>query len=225
MINDFLEKGFAMNEPKTALKTAGLVAILRGLHPSEAQAVGEVLYNSGFRSLEVPLNSPEPFKSIEILRRVLPEDAVVGAGTVLTVEQVRDCHAAGAQIIVSPNTNVKVIEETVALGMDSFPGAATPSNAFDAIQAGAKNVKIFPAEQVGLAGFKAWTAVIPNEIGLIPVGGINEENMAQWVDAGATGFGIGSSLYKSGRSLEDLKTRADNLVTAYKTTHEMRKSA
>ncbi|MGP9785265.1 2-dehydro-3-deoxy-6-phosphogalactonate aldolase [Glutamicibacter sp. 287] len=214
-----------MNELTTTLKAAGLVAILRGLHPSEAQGVGEALYASGFRSLEVPLNSPEPLKSIEILRGALPEDAVVGAGTVLTVDQVRSCQDAGSQIIVSPNTNVRVIQETVALGMDSFPGAATPSNAFDAIEAGAKNVKIFPAEQVGLAGFKAWTAVIPSGIGLIPVGGINEENMAQWLEAGATGFGIGSSLYKSGRSLEDLKTRAGNLVSAYQTIHEMRKSA
>ena len=214
-----------MNAPTSTLNTAGLVAILRGLHPSEAQAVGEVLYASGFRSLEVPLNSPDPLQSIELLRKVLPEDAVVGAGTVLNVEQVRSCYAAGSQIIVSPNTNVRVIQETVALGMDSFPGAATPSNAFDAIEAGAKNVKIFPAEQVGLAGFKAWTAVLPAEIGLIPVGGINEENMAQWLDAGATGFGIGSSLYKSGRSIEDLKTRAGKLVAAYQTIHEMRKSA
>ncbi|MGO2806716.1 MAG: 2-dehydro-3-deoxy-6-phosphogalactonate aldolase [Glutamicibacter arilaitensis] len=214
-----------MNELTTTLKAAGLVAILRGLCPSQAQGVGEALYASGFRSLEVPLNSPEPLKSIEILRGALPEDAVVGAGTVLTVDQVRSCHEAGSQIIVSPNTNVRVIQETVALGMDSFPGAATPSNAFDAIEAGATNVKIFPAEQVGLAGFKAWTAVIPSGIGLIPVGGINEENMAQWLEAGATGFGIGSSLYKSGRSLEDLKTRAGNLVSAYQTIHEMRKSA
>ncbi|MGP9784284.1 2-dehydro-3-deoxy-6-phosphogalactonate aldolase [Arthrobacter sp. MYb211] len=214
-----------MNETPSPLHPSGLVAILRGLDPAQAQAVGESLYASGFRALEVPLNSPEPLKSIEILRRVLPADAVVGAGTVLTVSQVRACHGAGSQIIVSPNTNLKVIEETVALGMDSFPGAATPSNAFDAIEAGAQNVKIFPAEQVGLVGFKAWTAVIPKEIRLLPVGGITEENMQVWAEAGATGFGIGSSLYKAGRSLEDLKTRADKLVHAYRTIHEMRKSA
>lgn len=214
-----------MNETPSSLHPSGLVAILRGLDPAEAQAVGESLYASGFRALEVPLNSPEPLESIEILRRVLPADAVVGAGTVLTVEQVRSCHSAGSQIIVSPNTNLKVIAETVALGMDSFPGAATPSNAFDAIEAGARNVKIFPAEQVGLAGFKAWTAVIPKEIRLLPVGGITEENMQVWAECGATGFGIGSSLYKAGRSLEDLKTRADKLVHAYRTIHEMRESA
>lgn len=214
-----------MNQNPSALHPSGLVAILRGIEPSEAQAVGQCLYDSGFRSLEVPLNSPDPLASISILRHTLPADALVGAGTVLNVEQVRSCHAAGAQIIVSPNTNARVISETVALGMDSFPGAATPSNAFDAIEAGAKNVKIFPAEQVGLAGFKAWTAVLPAGIGLIPVGGIDEENMSQWVDAGATGFGIGSSLYKAGRSLEDLKTRADKIVHAYQTIHEMRKSA
>lgn len=214
-----------MNPIPSQVNTAGLVAILRGLDPAEAQAVGETLYASGFRALEVPLNSPDPLRSIEIMRRVLPTDAVVGAGTVLTVDQVRACHGAGSQIIVSPNTNVKVIAETVALGMDSFPGAAIPSNAFDAIEAGAKNVKIFPAEQVGLAGFKAWTAVIPKEIGLIPVGGITEENMAEWVAAGATGFGIGSSLYKQGRTIEELRIRADKLVRAYEMIHEMRESA
>ncbi|MGO2032006.1 2-dehydro-3-deoxy-6-phosphogalactonate aldolase [Glutamicibacter ardleyensis] len=214
-----------MNETPSPLHPSGLVAILRGLVPAQAQAVGESLYASGFRALEVPLNSPEPLESIEILRRVLPADAVVGAGTVLTVGQVRSCHSAGSQIIVSPNTNLKVIAETVTLGMDSFPGAATPSNAFDAIEAGARNVKIFPAEQVGLAGFKAWTAVIPKEIRLLPVGGITEENMQVWAESGATGFGIGSSLYKAGRSLEDLKTRADKLVHAYRTIQEMRESA
>jgi 2-dehydro-3-deoxyphosphogalactonate aldolase len=205
--------------------STGLVAILRGLHPDEAEAVGACLYEAGFRSLEVPLNSPDPLKSIKILRSTLPADVRVGAGTVLNVEQVRACKAAGAQIIVSPNTNVNVIAETVALGMDSFPGAATPSNAFDAIEAGARNVKIFPAEQVGLGGFKAWTAVIPLEIGLIPVGGVNEENMGEWVDAGATGFGIGSALYKPGRGIEDLRVRATNIVRAYNTIHETRKSA
>ncbi|MGP5048811.1 2-dehydro-3-deoxy-6-phosphogalactonate aldolase [Glutamicibacter ardleyensis] len=207
------------------LHPSGLVAILRGMNPAEAQAVGESLYASGFRALEVPLNSPQPLRSIEILRSTLPADAVVGAGTVLSVEQVRSCHAAGSQIIVSPSTNINVIKETVALGMDSFPGAATPSNAFDAIEAGAKNVKIFPAEQVGLAGFKAWTSVIPQNIRLLPVGGISEENMFEWAEAGATGFGIGSSLYKAGRSLDDLKKRADKLVDAYRTIHEMRNSA
>lgn len=214
-----------MNDNSLPLHPSGLVAILRGLKPAEAKAVGESLYASGFRALEVPLNSPNPLKSIEILRRALPEDVLVGAGTVLNSEQVRSCHSAGAQLIVSPNTNLKVITETIALGMDSFPGAATPSNAFDAIDAGAKNVKIFPAEQVGLAGFKAWTSVVPEEIRLIPVGGISAENMQAWADAGATGFGIGSSLYKAGRSLEDLKIQADKLVHAYQTINEMRKSA
>lgn len=213
-----------MNQITSQLSPSGLVAILRGLEPSEAEAVGECLYASGFRSLEVPLNSPEPLRSIEILRSALPADAVVGAGTVLTINQVRDSHAAGSQIIVSPNTNVGVIEETVALGMGSFPGAATPSNAFDAIGAGARNVKIFPAEQVGITGFKAWTAVIPKKIRLLPVGGITEDNMQTWAEAGATGFGIGSSLYKAGRSLKDLKTRADKLVLAYQMINAMRES-
>lgn len=204
---------------------AGLVAILRGLPPENAEAVGKVLYTAGFRTLEVPLNSPEPYESIAILRAALPADCVVGAGTVLTVEQVQASQDAGAQIIVSPNTNVEVIRATVDAGMESFPGAATPSEAFAAVAAGAKHIKIFPVEQVGLAGYKAWRAVLPTDTGIIPVGGINAENMDDWVEAGATGFGIASALYTPGLDMEELSARATAIVEAWNRTQETRKSA
>jgi 2-dehydro-3-deoxyphosphogalactonate aldolase len=164
--------------------------------------------------VEVPLNSPEPLRTITILRALLPDDCLVGAGTVLTAEQVRLCHDAGAQIIVSPNTDTGVITETLELGMQSLPGTATPSEAFRAIGAGATRIKIFPAAQVGFDGLKAWTAVVPREIGLIPVGGVDRSNIGAWLAAGATGLGIGSSLYRPGITVEDLRQRAISLIEA-----------
>ena len=199
-------------QPRTFI---GLIAILRGLTVSDAVPVGECLYESGFRTLEVPLNSPDPLLTISALKEALPANCMVGAGTVLTVKQVRKCHEAGAQIIVSPNTDVAVIAETIRLGMLSFPGAATPSDAFAAIGAGATSVKIFPADQVGINGLKAWTAVVPKEIGLIPVGGVDAANIGEWMAAGATGFGIGSSLYKPGIAVEELRQRAIAMIAAW----------
>ncbi|TFC93543.1 2-dehydro-3-deoxy-6-phosphogalactonate aldolase [Cryobacterium sp. TMT3-29-2] len=206
-----------MTESSSALPRTfiGLIAILRGLTVSDAVPVGECLYESGFRTLEVPLNSPDPLLTISALKEALPANCMVGAGTVLTVKQVRQCHEAGAQIIVSPNTDVAVIAETIRLGMLSFPGAATPSDAFAAIGAGATSVKIFPADQVGINGLKAWTAVVPKEIGLIPVGGVDAANIGEWMAAGATGFGIGSSLYKPGIAVEELRQRAIAMIAAW----------
>ncbi|TFD03993.1 2-dehydro-3-deoxy-6-phosphogalactonate aldolase [Cryobacterium sinapicolor] len=206
-----------MTESSSALPRTfiGLIAILRGLTVSDAVSVGECLYESGFRTLEVPLNSPDPLLTISALKEALPANCMVGAGTVLTVKQVRQCHEAGAQIIVSPNTDVAVIAETIRLGMLSFPGAATPSDAFAAIGAGATSVKIFPADQVGINGLKAWTAVVPKEIGLIPVGGVDAANIGEWMAAGATGFGIGSSLYKPGIAVEELRQRAIAMIAAW----------
>lgn len=191
-----------------------LIAILRGLTKDEAGRIGQCLYDAGFRSMEVPLNSPDPLRTMSTLRGALPADCIVGAGTVTTVDQVRLCCDAGAQIIVSPNTNVAVIAETVHLGMGSYPGAATPSEAFTAVGAGAGSVKIFPAEQVGFAGLKAWTAVLPKGIGLIPVGGVDASNIETWLNAGATGFGIGSALFKPGIAVEDLHQRAVGMTEA-----------
>jgi 2-dehydro-3-deoxyphosphogalactonate aldolase len=192
----------------------GLIGILRGLHPHEAADVGQCLYDAGLRTLEVPLNSPDPFASVAAMRAALPADCVVGAGTVLTVEDVRRCLDAGAQVVVSPNTDVHVIAETVRLGMASLPGAATPSEAFSALAAGADGVKVFPAEQVGVAGMRAWTAVLPAGVGLVPVGGVHADNLADWLRAGATGFGIGSSLYTPGTGVDELSRRARALVEA-----------
>ena len=198
-----------------ATPPTGLIAILRGLTDAEAPGVGRCLYDAGFRVLEVPLNSPEPLRTISTLRTTLPADCLVGAGTVLTVDQVGHCHEAGAQLIVSPNTNPDVIRATVRLELQSFPGAATPSEAFTAIAAGARHVKVFPANQVGIAGLKAWTAVIPREISLIPVGGVDRVDFGAWLGAGATGFGIGSALYTPGISVEILRQRAVSLCTAW----------
>jgi 2-dehydro-3-deoxyphosphogalactonate aldolase len=198
----------------------GLIAILRGLTPHEAPAVGTALRDAGIRILEVPLNSPEPYRSIRLLRDIVSPRCLVGAGTVLTAAEVRAALAAGAQLIVSPNTNAAVVTETVRLGMRSFPGAATPSEAISAIAAGARAVKVFPAAQVGPAGMRAWTAVLPAGIELIPVGGISSPDFPAWVAAGATGFGIGSALYTPGTPVPVLITRARALLSAWKSASE-----
>jgi 2-dehydro-3-deoxyphosphogalactonate aldolase len=191
-----------------------LVAILRGLTEPDAATVGACLYEAGFRALEVPLNSPDPLRTITTLRALLPVDCLVGAGTVVTGDQVQQCHDAGAQIIVSPNTNVDVITRTRSLGMQSLPGAATPTEAFTALGAGADLIKIFPAEQVGIAGLKAWAVVLPPRTGLIPVGGVDHANAAAWLRAGAAGLGVGSSLYTPGITVDDLRLRAISLIAA-----------
>lgn len=195
-----------------------LIAILRGVTDQEAVDVGRCLYDAGFRALEIPLNSPDPLRSIEAFRAAVPDDCAVGAGTVLTVEQVRQCREAGAEMIISPNTDPAVIRETVRLGMESFPGAATPTEAFAALAAGARSIKIFPADQVGTAGLRAWTAVIPRGTGLLPVGGVDASNLAAWRAAGATGFGIGSSLYRAGIEIDELRRRAAGILAAWAAT-------
>jgi 2-dehydro-3-deoxyphosphogalactonate aldolase len=192
-----------------------LIAILRGVRPEEVREVGDTLYGAGFRSLEVPLNSPDPFASIGALRGHLPQDALVGAGTVVDTADVGRAQDVGAQTIVSPHTDPDVVAETVRRGMRSYPGAATPSDAFAALRAGTRTVKVFPSQQVGAAGLKAWREVLPADVELLPVGGIDAGSLAGWVAAGATGFGVGSALYRAGRDLEDLRTRAAALVEAW----------
>ncbi len=141
----------------------GLIAILRGVTPSDAVAIGRALYRAGFRSIEVPLNSPEPFRSIQAIRNELPEDCRVGAGTVVTVADVARAHEVGSSIIVSPNTNPDVVRQTVALGMASYPGAATPTEAFTAVQAGARSIKLIRSAAVGTGGMHAWSSVLPGD--------------------------------------------------------------
>ena len=202
---------------KQALAKNGLIAILRGLHPQEAQAIGKVLYDEGFRTLEVPLNSPQPYDSIRILRDSLPADCLVGAGTVLTPEQVEQVKAAGGQVIVMPHSDPKVLRAAKAAGLYLSPGVATPTEAFAALAEGADVLKMFPAEQMGPAVVKAWLAVLPVGTLLIPVGGITPDNMQVFLDAGVAGFGLGSGLFKPGLTPQEVAVRAKAYMSAWNT--------
>ena len=204
----------ALDTFHAAVRQLPLVAILRGLTPAEAPAVGDALVHAGFRLLEVPLNSPQPLDSIALLMQRFP-DALVGAGTVLTAQQVRDVHGAGGALIVAPNFNAEVVTEAARLGMVSLPGVATPTEAFGALAAGATGLKLFPAEAASPAVVKAWLAVLPKGTPLMPVGGITPANMAAWREAGATGFGIGSALYKPGKSADAVREDAQRFVAAW----------
>ena len=201
---------------KQALAQNGLIAILRGLHPQEAAAVGEVLYAAGFRVIEVPLNSPSPYESIAILRKALPADCLIGAGTVLTPEQVELVKEAGGQVIVMPHSDAKVLRAAKAAGLYLSPGVATPTEAFAALAEGADVLKLFPAEQMGPSVIKAWLAVLPAGTLLLPVGGITPDNMQVFTDAGAKGFGLGSGLFKPGMTVDQVASRAQAYVAAWK---------
>jgi 2-dehydro-3-deoxyphosphogalactonate aldolase len=192
-----------------------LVAILRGLEPAHAVAIGEALFESGFRTLEVPLNRPGALQCIELLARALPGTALVGGGTMLTVADVDAVHGAGGRLMVSPNCDVRVIARAVALDMLCAPGVATPSEAFAALHAGAHALKIFPAEMVGYGGLKALISVLPAGTAVWPVGGITPDNMAPWVAVGATGFGIGSQLYTPGKTAAEVLAKGRDYVQAW----------
>ena len=194
---------------------APVLAILRGLQPGEAEAVGQTLYAAGIRSLEVPLNSPDPLASIAILRDTLPSDATVGAGTVLTVADVDRCAEVGSELIVSPHTNVDLIAATLHAGMRSVPGCATPSEAVTALAAGTSTLKVFPAGTIGPAGLKAWREVLPRSVQLFPVGGVTAADFPAWLAAGANGFGVGAALYSPGIPLTQLGERALALLAAW----------
>lgn len=208
MANPNLEKFNA------AFAALPLVAILRGLTPEEALPVSRALVESGFGLIEVPLNSPDPIQSIALMAAHFPK-AVVGAGTVLTAQQVREVHAAGGQMVISPNFNEAVVKETLRLGMVSLPGILTPSEAFAALAAGAHALKLFPAETASPAVVKAMLAVLPAGTRILPVGGVGADNMGTWRAAGASGFGIGSSLYKPAKSPLDVARNATLLVASY----------
>ncbi|MDE1166093.1 MAG: 2-dehydro-3-deoxy-6-phosphogalactonate aldolase [Pseudomonas sp.] len=204
---------------KQALAQNGLIAILRGLVPSEAAAIGEVLYAAGFRVIEVPLNLPQPYDSIRILRDTLPADCLIGAGTVLTPEQVAQVKAAGGQLIVMPHSDAKVLRAAKAAGLYLSPGVVTPTEAFAALEEGADSLKLFPAEMLNPGVVKALLAVLPKGTALIPVGGITPDNMQPFVDAGVKGFGLGSGLFKPGMSAADVAERAKAYVAAWTRLH------
>lgn len=196
-----------------ALKSLPLIAILRGLTPAEAVPIGQALVSTGWTLIEVPLNSPQPLDSIAAMASALPQ-ALVGAGTVLTVNDVRNVHAAGGQLIVSPNFNPAVVHEAVRLGLVCLPGVITASEAFAALDAGATGLKMFPAEMASPAVVKALRAVLPADALVLPVGGITPSNMQAYLSAGASGFGIGSALYKPGMTASNVASNATQFIAA-----------
>jgi 2-dehydro-3-deoxyphosphogalactonate aldolase len=196
-----------------ALARLPLVAILRGVRPDEAVEIGRVLDESGWGVIEVPLNSPQPLQSIAALSRAFPH-LLVGAGTVLQPEQVHEVHKAGGKLIVAPNFNPDVVRAAVDIGIACVPGVATPSEAFAALDAGAAALKLFPAEMIPPAAVKAMRAVLPASALLLPVGGIGVSNMKPYRDAGANGFGIGSSLFKPGDTAAHVHAKAAEFAAA-----------
>ena len=193
-----------------------LVAILRGVTADEAEAIGEAAYEGGIRMLEVPLNSPDPLHSIELLAKRFGERALVGAGTVIDAADVARIRDAGGRLIVSPDTNAQVIAATAAAGMVSCPAFFTPSEAFTALRSGATALKLFPAEGAAPAVLKAQLAILPKGVTVLIVGGIKPDNMRPWLDVGAKGFGLGSGLYKPGQSATETVEKARAYVAGLK---------
>jgi 2-dehydro-3-deoxyphosphogalactonate aldolase len=192
-----------------------LIAILRGLTPAEAPSIGQALVDSEFAIIEVPLNSPEPLHSIAALTGQFPR-TLIGAGTVLNAQQVKDVHAAGGRLVVAPNFNPAVVAQALTLNMVVLPGVATPTEAFSALDAGAHGLKLFPAEMISPATVKAMRAVLPKDAALMPVGGITPDNMAAYRTAGASGFGLGSALYVPGQSAEQVRAAAQKFVKTFR---------
>jgi 2-dehydro-3-deoxyphosphogalactonate aldolase len=193
-----------------------LVAVLRGVRPVEAVDIAAVLFDEGWRCVETPLNSPEPLASISAIRARFDGCMLVGAGTVLTARAVKEAAAAGAQLIVSPDTNAAVIQAAKAQGLTSLPGAFTPTEAFIALAAGADALKLFPAEATHPAALRAMLAVLPTGTKVLPVGGIDPSAMAPWRAAGAAGFGVGGALYRAGDTPDDVRVRARAFRGAWK---------
>jgi 2-dehydro-3-deoxyphosphogalactonate aldolase len=190
------------------LEQCPLIGIIRGVTPGDAEAIGDAIHQGGIRIIEVPLNSPEPLRSIELIAKRLGDSALVGAGTVLDPADVPRVRDAGGRIIVSPDTNVEVIAAAAGAGLVSSPGYFTPSEGFAAIRAGAHALKLFPAEAASPAVLKAQLAVLPKDIPVLAVGGIKPDNMRPWLDAGAAGFGLGGGLYKPGQSASETLDKA-----------------
>lgn len=192
-----------------------IIAILRGITPDEAPMIAGVLISAGITKIEVPLNSPDPFLSIQLMTEAFGDKALIGAGTVLTPAQVAHVKDAGGKLIVSPNTDPAVIAATKAASLLSYPGAMTPTECFTALQAGADGLKMFPGELIGPTGLRAMRAVLPKGTEVLAVGGANAGNFSAWVAAGADGFGIGSALYKPGDGTITVLKNAQEIVAAY----------
>jgi len=191
-----------------------LVAILRGVKPDEVEAIGEALVEAGFRLIEVPLNSPEPFDSIARLARRLGSRALVGAGTVSDAAEVAELKRIGAHLVVSPHSDVEVIRATRAAGLLSVPGILSPSEAFAALKAGASALKLFPMEMIGASGVKAMRAVLPRGVRLIAVGGVEPASLAGLRAVGCDGFGLGSALYRPGAGAPQVRAAAERFIAA-----------
>lgn len=192
-----------------------LVAILRGVTPDDVSDIGEALFDAGITWIEVPLNSPDPLDSITKLVARLGDHAVIGAGTVLTSDEVAAVAATGARLIVSPNMNPDVIRMTKAKGMIALPGVFTATECFAALDAGADGLKFFPGDLIGPVGLKALKAVLPTTVTTYAVGGVSADNVLDWLAAGAHGFGLGSALYKPGDTAQDVARKAKAIVTAF----------
>jgi 2-dehydro-3-deoxyphosphogalactonate aldolase len=202
--------------PDALLAELPIVAILRGVTPAKIEGVANALYQAGIRAIEVPLNSPEPFKSIEALAKIFDDRCLTGAGTVLTPQDVDRVADAGGKLLVTPNTNPHVIARGVEKGMTVMPGFFTPSEGFAAIAAGARILKLFPASTGGTDHLKAVLAVLPKEVPVYAVGGVGATNMAEWRKAGAAGFGLGSELFKPDFTNQEIAARAAKCVAAFK---------
>jgi 2-dehydro-3-deoxyphosphogalactonate aldolase len=192
-----------------------LVAILRGVTPDEADSVAAVIVEAGFGAVEVPLNSPDPLASVELIARLFGDKVLVGAGTVMEAREVDEAAEAGAKLIVAPNADRAVIERAVRLGLVVLPGVGTPTEAFAALRAGASGLKLFPGEAIPPEVVRAWRSVLPKETLLYPVGGVTPERIGPYRRAGASGFGIGGALYKPGASVGEVARAAQAFVKAW----------
>ncbi|MDL2402464.1 2-dehydro-3-deoxy-6-phosphogalactonate aldolase [Rhizobium mayense] len=199
-----------------ALQACPLIAVLRWITPEEVEGVTGALVEAGFRLIEVPLNSPNPYVSIERIASRFGDTAVIGAGTVMSPESVARVGDAGGRLIVMPHADAAVIRATREHGFACFPGVATPTEGFSALAAGADGLKIFPAEAISPAVLKAWRAVFTKEVPLMPTGGITPETMASWVKVGASGFGIGGNLYRPGKSVGEIRSAAQSFINAWR---------